>query len=118
MYLLNMEKIVRLTESDLTNIVKRVINEDNSNFLRKRLTFINRILDEVISELKPDDYYAEDYNDYKENIQWTTLGTMVHVTKRRIPPGEKTEEFFSILESPEIIEKIKKGYSRYKKMRK
>ena len=37
-----MKKIVKLTESDLTNIVKRVINEDQSNFLRKRLILINK----------------------------------------------------------------------------
>ena len=109
-----MKKIVRLTKKDLIRLVENV----NSKFNRNRLNFIIMILDEVISELKPDDYYTEDYNDYKENVQWTTFGTMVHVTKRRIPPGEKTEEIFSILESPEIIEKIKKGYSRYKKMRK
>jgi hypothetical protein len=35
-----------------------------------------------------------------------------------LPKGEKTEEFFSIMETPEIVQKIKKGYSRYKKMRK
>jgi len=113
-----MKKIIRLTESDLTNIVKRVINEDNSNFLRKRLNVINRILDEVISELKPDNYDAEDYNDYQEEIVWTTFGTMAYEMDYELPKGEKTEEFFSIMETPEIVQKIKKGYSRYKKMRK
>ena len=112
-----MKKIIRLTESDLTNIVKRVINEDNSNFLRKRLTFINRILDEVISELTPSEYESEDYNDYKEEVQWRTFGTMANEMDYELPKGEKTEEFFSIMETPEIVQKIKKGYSRYKKMR-
>ena len=113
-----MKKIIRLTEYDLTNIVKRVINEDNSNFLRKRLTFINRILDEVISELTPSEYESEDYNDYKEEVQWRTFGTMSNEMDYELPKGEKTEEFFSIMETPEIVQKIKKGYSRYKKMRK
>ena len=113
-----MKKIIRLTESDLTNIVKRVIKEDNSNFLRKRLTFINRILDEVISELTPSEYESEDYNDYKEEVQWRTFGTMADEMDYELPKGEKTEEFFSIMETPEIVQKIKKGYSRYKKMRK
>jgi hypothetical protein len=113
-----MKKVVRLTESDLTNIVKRVINEDNSNFLRKRLTFINRILDEVISELTPSEYESEDYNDYKEEVMWRTWGTMSYEMDYELPKGEKTEEFFSIMETPEIVQKIKKGYSRYKKMRK
>ena len=112
-----MKKIIRLTESDLTNIVKRVINEDNSNFLRKRLTFINRILDEVISELTPSEYESEDYNDYKEEVMWRTWGTMSYEMDYELPKGEKTEEFFSLMETPEIIKKIKKGYSRYKKMR-
>ena len=112
-----MKKVVRLTESDLTNIVKRVIKEDNSNFLRKRLNFINRILDEVISELTPSEYESEDYNDYKEEVQWRTFGTMENEMDYELPKGEKTEEFFSIMETPEIVQKIKKGYSRYKKMR-
>jgi hypothetical protein len=113
-----MKKIVRLTESDLTNIVNRVIKEDNSNFLRKRLNYISRILDEVIAGLKPNDYDAIDYDDYKEEIVWTTLGTMAYEMDYELPKGKKTEEFFSIMETPEFDGKIRKGYSRYKKMRK
>ncbi len=111
-----MKKIVKLTESDLTNIVKRVINENNSNFFSKRLGLINKVLDEVISEKTPDEYDAEDYNDYKEEIQWSTLSTIEYMMQYEFQRGEKIEEFFSIMETPEIIEKIKKGYSRYKKM--
>ena len=113
-----MKNIVRLTESDLIRIVNNVINEDKSNFLRKRMILINKILDEVISEKTPDEYDAEDYNDYKEEIQWSTLSTMEYLTHHELPKGEKIEEFFSIMETPEIIGKIKKGYSKYKKMKK
>ena len=114
-----MKKVVRLTESDLTNIIKRVINEENTNsFSSKMIKFIDRILDEVISELTPSEYESEDYNDYKEEVQWRTFGTMANEMDYELPKGEKTEEFFSIMETPEIVQKIKKGYSRYKKMRK
>jgi hypothetical protein len=113
-----MKKVVRLTESDLTNIVKRVINEENTNsFTIKMIKFIDRILDEVISELTPSEYESEDYNDYKEEVMWRTFGTMSNEMDYELPKGEKTEEFFSLMETPEIIKKIKKGYSRYKKMR-
>jgi|688.fasta_scaffold1749028_2 hypothetical protein len=112
-----MKKIVRLTESDLTNIVKRVINEENTNyFSSKMIKFIGRIIDEVISEKTPDEYDAIDYNDYKEEIVWSTISTMEHEMSYDLP-RDKVEDFFSMMETPEFDGKIKKGYSRYKRMR-
>jgi hypothetical protein len=112
-----MKRIVRLTESDLTNIVKRVINEDKTNyFSSKMIKFIGRIIDEVISEKTPDEYDAIDYNDYKEEIVWTTLGCMAYEMEYDLP-REKVEELFSLMNTPEFTEKIKKGYSQYKKMK-
>ncbi len=113
-----MKKIVTLTESDLTNIVKRVINEDKTNsFSRNMIKFIDKILGQVIPGLKPNDYDAEDYDDYKEEIVWTTLGCMAYEMDYDLP-REKVEELFSLMETPEFNEKIKKGYSKYKKMKK
>jgi|LakMenE18May11ns_1017448.scaffolds.fasta_scaffold9194955_1 hypothetical protein len=112
-----MKKIVRLTESELTNIVKRVINEDKKkSFSRNMIKFIDKILGQVIPGLKPNDYDAEDYDEYKEEIVWTTLGCMAYEMDYDLP-REKVEELFSLMETPEFNEKIKKGYSQYKKMK-
>ena len=112
-----MKKIVTLTESDLTNIVKRVINEDKKkSFSGNMIKFIDKILGQVIPGLKPNDYDAEDYDDYKEEIVWTTLGCMAYEMDYDLP-REKVEELFSLMETPEFNEKIKKGYSKYKKMK-
>ena len=112
-----MKKVVRLTESDLINIVKRVINEDNSNYLRRRIHNINVILDEVISEITNGEFYFEDYNDYKSEVMWSTLSTMEYDEGRDLPK-EYIEDYFSYMETPGILQKIKKGYSMYKKNRK
>jgi len=113
-----MKKIVTLTESDLTNIVKRVINEEKINsFSSNMIKLIDRILGEVISEKTPDEYDAEDYEDYNQEIVWSTLGTMAYEMDYDLP-REKVEELFSLMETPEFTEKIKKGYSKYKKMKK
>jgi hypothetical protein len=43
---------------------------------------------------------------------------MAYEMDYELPKGKKTEEFFSIMETPEFDGKIRKGYSRYKKMKK
>jgi signal transduction histidine kinase len=49
-----MKKVIRLTESDLTNLIKRIVNE-NKNETRE----INRILDDIISSFE----FSEKGND-------------------------------------------------------
>jgi len=49
-----MKKAIRLTESDLTNLIKRIVNE-NKNETRE----INRILDDIISSFE----FSEKGND-------------------------------------------------------
>jgi hypothetical protein len=112
-----MKKVIRLNESDLTNIVKRVINEDNSNYFRRRIHNIEKILDEIISEITNDEFHFEDYDDYKSEVIWSTLSTMEYDEGRDLPK-EYIEDYFSFMERPEFIEKIKRGYSMFKKNRK
>ena len=107
-----MKKIIRLTESDLVRNVENV----NLTYLRRRIHNIEKILDEVIDEKTPDEYDAEDYDDYKSEIMWSTLSTMEYDEGRDLPK-EHIEDYFSFMERPEILQKIKKGYSRYKKMK-
>ena len=49
-----MKKVIKLTESDLTNLIKRIVNE-NKNETRE----INRILDDIISSFE----FSEKGND-------------------------------------------------------
>jgi hypothetical protein len=97
------KKIIRLTESQLIKIVESKLSYEKKKFM------INKFIDMVISEKTPDEYEAEDFNDYKSEIQWSTLGRYEDLF------GEMdfVEEFFSIISEPEFVKKIKKGYSNY-----
>ncbi len=108
-----MKKIIRLTESELVRLIENV----GSNYLRRRTNYIDGILDEVISEITNGEFYFEDYNDYKSEVMWSTLSTMEYDEGRDLPQ-EYIEDYFSFMERPEFIEKIKRGYSMYKKDRK
>ena len=108
-----MKKIIRLTESDLVRIVENTA----LIYLNRRANYIDGILDEVISEITNGEFYFEDYNDYKSEVMWSTLSTMEYDEERDLPQ-EYTEDYFSFMERPEFIEKIKRGYSMYKKNRK
>ena len=46
-----MKKVIRLTESDLVRIVKRVISEKSSESNEAALTFVDKILDKTIGKL-------------------------------------------------------------------
>jgi hypothetical protein len=48
-----MKKIIRLTESDLTKIVKRVINEDSSDKSGSLYSKINKLIDGEFSDMEP-----------------------------------------------------------------
>ena len=50
-----------------------------------------------------------DFNDYKSEIQWSTLGLYEDLFGEM----KDVEEFFSIISEPEFVKKIKKGYSNY-----
>ena len=77
-----MKKIIRLTERDLTRIVKRVINEQDEEWgpaPAKGNDHLNEIFDEIqaIAEYVRDTYEFSDrirdfYKDYKEEIDELT----------------------------------------------
>ena len=50
-----MKKIVRLTESDITNMVKRVINEDLSDRTGNLYASINELIDREFDDVEPSD---------------------------------------------------------------
>ena len=69
-----MKKIIRLTESDLARIVKRVIKESDEIplFIRRRENKISEILDEVVSTAENDPMNFSDEFEYADNIlNWT-----------------------------------------------
>ena len=68
-----MEKIIRLTESDLNRIVKRVINEeleeDELNlFLRRRSELIDELIEKNINEVEEDGTLFIDQFEFADNI--------------------------------------------------
>jgi len=72
-----MKKIVRLTESDLSKIVSRVINEkDNSTMIKKKkkecIELLNKIMNSVENHSKKDElgiiFYSEIIRDLEKLI--------------------------------------------------
>ena len=108
-----MKKVVRLTERDLIRLVENV----GSIYLNRRAKYIEKILDETISEITSGEFHFEDYDDYKSEVIWSTLSTMEYDEGRDLPK-EYIEDYFSFMERPEFIDKIKRGYSMFKKNRK
>jgi hypothetical protein len=106
-----MKKVVRLTERDLIRLVENV----GSIYLNRRTKYIDEILDETISEITSGKFHFKDYDDYKSEVIWSTLSTMEYDEGRDLPK-EYIEDYFSFMERPEFIEKIKRGYSMYKNM--
>ena len=110
-----MKKVVRFTESDLEKFVKRVINENNKPFYLRRSEIINNYVDEAISDINQDDYFEpKDFEDYKSEVLWKTLGSLEYDNEREV---DDVEEFFNYVKNKVINNKIKQGYLDYKKMK-
>ena len=75
-----MKKIVRLSENDLTNIVRRVVAEQErenvSLFIRRRLEKISEILGAVVDDPNSDPMNFSDEFEYADNILSWTIQTM------------------------------------------
>jgi len=71
-----MKKTVRLTENDLTNIVRKVVaeqeREDILLYLRRRLEKISEILGKMVDDPNSDPLNFSDEFEYADNIlSWT-----------------------------------------------
>ena len=104
-----MKKIVRITESDLTRLVERVMNERDEPFYLRRSIMIMDYVDEAISDINVgDSFEPKDFEDYKSEVLWKTLGSLEY---------DDVEEFFKYVNNKVINNKIKQGYLDYKKMK-
>jgi hypothetical protein len=104
-----MKKIIRLTENDLTRLVKKIIKEDVDIFYRRRFGMFEKYLDTAISETTHNEFDAEDYKDYKGEIEWRTLA-MYEDENGEV---DDVEGFFEF--SKHFTNKIRKGYAKYMK---
>lgn len=80
-----MKKIIRLTESDLVRLVKRVINEQQEDF-RKKLEEKGYVLDnnlqsgklsDIVNKLKKNTGMTDYYYNNKNGVQMVTDGKQV-----------------------------------------
>jgi hypothetical protein len=73
-----MKKVIRLTESDLARIVKRVIQENEGIplFIRRREKKISEIMDEIVNDPDNDPMNFSDEFEYADNILNWTIQTM------------------------------------------
>lgn len=86
LYLYYMKKVIRMTESDLVRIVKRLINEqpfyENNipNDIRRRATIINQVFEDTIDsiEIDPNDY--SDEFEYADNMIRYTIIELSRIT--------------------------------------
>jgi hypothetical protein len=110
---INMKKIVRITESELTRLVERVINEGDKPFYLRRSIMIMDYVDESISDINGgDSFEPEDYKDYKSEVLWKTLGSLEFDNDREV---DDVEEFFKYMNKKVFNDKIKQGYLNFKK---
>ena len=102
-----MKKIIKLTESDLTRIIERVINEGYSLNFKRRFKLINDVILELIDsakdEVDEDDF--NDYYDYLENVVYWVVQELQSMY------GDKDDFWYDY--EDEIIEYIKDEYDEY-----
>jgi hypothetical protein len=102
-----MKKIVKLTETDLMRIVKRIIKEDeeySTNFRRRFRTIKDKIID-LISQAKDEVDEDDDYFDYLDNIVYWVVQELQNLY------GNDDDFWFD--NEDEIIEYIKDNYDEY-----
>ena len=61
-----MRKIIRLTENDLTRLVKRVINEGNKSDFKKYEKIIDNYSNELDDDDRDDENLSEIFNELEE----------------------------------------------------
>ena len=63
-----MKKVVRLTESDLVRLVKKVISEQTDIVTPKRVNFFDTLANNISSKLIGKKFYFGKYNDYRLDL--------------------------------------------------
>lgn len=103
-----MKKVIRLTETDLIRIVKRVINEEeySRSFIRRFFQLDDDMID-LISQGK-DEVDEDDFNDYYEYLDNVVYWVVQELQNRY---GKKDDFWFD--NEDEIIEYIKDKYDDY-----
>ena len=108
-------KVLRLTESELVRIVKRMISESENEliFYRRNMRLINDFLDEVIYAKKAESYDVMDYDDYKSWVLWGVLINIEHHINDEVKDVEGYFEFMNVFD-----DKLKKEYKKYQNRKK
>ena len=103
-----MKKVIRLTETDLIRIVKRVINEEEySRSFRRRISQIDEDIIDLISQGK-DEVDEDDYNDVYDYLDNVVYWVVQELQNRY---GKDNDFWFD--NEDEITEYIKDKYDDY-----
>ena len=104
-----MKKIIKLTETDLMRIVRRIIKEDDdySREFKRRFILINDDIIDLISQAKDevDEFDYDDYFDYLDNLVYWVIQELQSLY------GEDDDFWFD--NEDEIINYIKDEYDDY-----
>ena len=103
-----MKKVIRLTETDLIRIVKRVINEEEySRSFRRRISQIDEDIIDLISQGK-DEVDEDDYDDVYEYLDNVVYWVVQELQNRY---GKDNDFWFD--NEDEITDYIKDKYDDY-----
>ena len=110
-----MKKVVRLTESDLVRIVKRVINEDDGAFsfgdkIKSKLGSAlfgikpssdeeSKLADAILSKVESGDFSVQNSDEYSNDITYDFTVTLADgdyfcTVYKNIPPGSPTSTWY------------------------
>ena len=104
-----MKKVIRITESDLVRIVKRLINEQPSDDndipkdIRRRLPIITQVFDETVDSPDNDPNDFSDEFEYADNIISYVITKLIRITN---------DKYFEINES-NIRDYLKETYGEF-----
>jgi hypothetical protein len=119
------KKIIKLTEGDLMNIVKRVIKEQDENYKANMIIqcFLNKkgIKDDAGQQLKldgsigrlPNSKSAQAIAKYQTRIGVEADGVWGYDTSEKMPPADKKLYDACFSENSGVIDRMAKGISDF-----